>query len=106
MTKFFCYTIYMVMTGRTGRPYFVAKIDFENDRTIELMDEFYRACSAFRYREMMALSRALGISDRTIRAWKYKETFPRWDIALQVIDWVKHGKPMEKVVSRNIVDMF
>jgi hypothetical protein len=97
----------MVMTtARIGRTYFVAKINFENDRKLELLDEFYRVCSTFHYREVMALSRALGISDRTIRAWKYKETFPRWDIAVEVIDWVKRGKPMEKIVSRPIVDMF
>jgi len=77
----------MVMTtARIGRPYFVAKINFKNDRELGLRDEFYKVCATFHYREIMALSRALQISDRTVRAWKYKETFPRWDIALAVID--------------------
>jgi hypothetical protein len=63
------------------------------------MDEFYRTCSTFQYREIMALSRVFGISDRTVRAWKYKENFPRYEIVKQVIDWVKRGKPVKKVTQ-------
>jgi hypothetical protein len=77
------YIIYMVMAiaGR-GRPYFVAEINFDNDRKIELLDEFYKICSTFYYRDIMALGRALRVDHSTVERWKYKVTFPRWDIAV------------------------
>ena len=84
----------MAAVGR-GRPCAVAEIPFSNHRKVELLQEFYGVCATFRYREMMALSRALGINDRTIRRWKYQESFPRWDIAVDVIEWVKQGKPVK-----------
>jgi len=93
--------------NKRGRPYFVADIPFENDTKMQLLDEFYRVCSKFDYRDMVALSRTLSVSDRTIRRWKYKETFPRWDIAVDVIDWYKRGKPMNLVQQKDkITTMF
>jgi hypothetical protein len=68
---------------------------FSNARKVQLLEEFYGVCATFRYPEIMAVSRALGISDRTIRRWKYQESFPRWDIAIDVIEWVRMGKPVE-----------
>jgi hypothetical protein len=61
-----------ILGARTGRPCFVADIPFDNDRKLELLDEFYKVCNTFHYRDMMAVSRAFNISDRTIRRWKYK----------------------------------
>jgi hypothetical protein len=82
-----------VATGGRGRPCAVAEIPFSNDRKVELLQEFYAVCSTFRYRETVALSRALGVHTKTIQNWKYKQSFPRWDIAVDVIEWVKAGKP-------------
>ena len=81
-----------------GRPYAVADIDFSNDAELALWDEFYEACSDLRYVEIMALSRAFGISPNTVERWKYRINFPRKGIAQQVIDWVKQGKPI-RVIS-------
>lgn len=80
--------------AKGGRPYPVALIPFQNSRKVALLAEFYDTCATFHYPEMMALSRALRISDRTIRRWKYQESFPRWDIAVDVIEWVRRGKPI------------
>ena len=80
--------------AKVGRPYPVATIPLSNDRKVGLLEEFWGACADFRYREEMAVSRALGISDRAVRKWKYRESFPRWDIAIDIIEWVKLGKPM------------
>jgi len=82
---------------KVGRPCVVADIDFSNDAELALWDEFYEACSDFRYAEIMALSRAFGISPNTVERWKYRINFPRKGIAQQVIDWVKQGKPMREI---------
>ena len=84
-------------TARAGRPYAVAEIPFQNERKVGLLDEFYDACSSFHYREIMAVSRALRVQPCTVERWKYKETFPRWDIAVDVIEWVNQGKPIRLV---------
>ena len=83
-----------------GRPYFVATMPFQNHRKTELLDEFYTILATFRYREVMAVSRALGVSPRTIERWKYRETFPRWDTALTVIEWHKQGRPVQRRLQR------
>ena len=86
-----------ISISRAGRPYVVADIDFSNDAELALWDEFYEACADFHYAEIMALSRAFGVSPITVERWKYRLTFPRKGIAQQVIDWVNRGKPMRKV---------
>jgi hypothetical protein len=86
-----------VNTVARGRPYYVAILDLNNDRRLNLIDEFYKACRGFHYQEVMQLSRALGMHPTTIYGWKYLITFPRYDIALAIIEWVKQGKPKEKV---------
>ncbi|HUW46816.1 MAG TPA: hypothetical protein VMW50_13585 [Dehalococcoidia bacterium] len=93
--------------AKRGRPYSVAEINFATDSEVKLRMRFYAACSDFHYREIMALSRALGMSSSTVENWKYKITFPSWYIAIQVIDWVKRGKPMREVPPwQSAVDMF
>lgn len=84
-------------TARGGRPYPVALIPFNNERKVGLLDEFWTTCAAFHYRETMAISRALGVEPRTVERWKYRESFPRWDIAVDVIEWVNQGKPVRMV---------
>lgn len=92
------YTYCMALgTARAGRPYAVAEIPFQNERKVGLLEEFYDACSTFHYREIMAVSRALGVTPVTVGNWKYKTTFPRWDMAVDVIEWVKQGKPIRLV---------
>ena len=96
-----------VAVVKSGRPCLVAEIDFQTDSEIELRDKFYKVCSSFHYQEIMALSRALGMSPSTVENWKYKITFPSWYIALQVIDWDERGKPMKKVPPwQSAADMF
>jgi hypothetical protein len=88
-------------TVARGRPYYVALINLDNDRTLRLMDEFYNACRKFHYQEVMQLSRAFHYRPATIYGWKYKITFPKWEIALAVIEWVKQGKPAEKTYQQD-----
>lgn len=91
-----------VATVGAGRPCAVAVIPFQNDRKVGLLEEFYAVCSTFRYRDQMALSRALHITDRAVRSWRYREKFPRWDIAIDVIEWVNQGKPIIMVSPSTI----
>jgi len=86
-----------VPISRAGRPHYVAVVDFSNDAEIAFREEFYRACADFHYREITALSRALGVCNTTILNWKYKFSFPSWYVAYLVIDWVRRGKPMKRV---------
>ena len=93
-----CYIIIIMAVGfiKGGRPYFVAELDYANDRELALTSEFFKVCSRFHYQETMQLSRALGVHERTVMSWKYKERFPSYHTALLVIDWVNRGKPVTK----------
>ena len=88
----------MLKAKRRGRPHLVAIIPFNNQRKVQLLDEFYAIVSTFRYPEVMAVSRGLDVHPRTVDRWKYRESFPRWDIALDVIEWHKQGKPVRRQV--------
>lgn len=92
-----------VAYSRAGRPFLVADIDFSKDRELAFWDEFYRVCSSFHYAEEMAVSRAFGVDPRTVRNWKYRQTYPRKGIAQQIIDWDNQGKPMRKVLPNQTV---
>ena len=81
-----------------GRPCAVAEIPFSNARKVDLIEEFYRVCSTFHYPDIMAVSRGLRVSRNTVERWKYGLSLPRtWDIAIDVIEWVKLGKPKRYV---------
>lgn len=84
-----------------GRPVYVADIPFENDRQMVLLDEFYSIAKRLRYRDIVALARALGMTERTVYAWHYGERFPRYDIMIDVIEWAKRGKPMRKEYQKS-----
>ena len=100
----FCSVYYIVEAmaisySRAGRPYIVADIDFSKDTELAFLDRFFRACADFRYVEIMGLSRAYGVSTRTVENWKYGITSPkRKGIAQQIIDWVEQGKPIKRVL--------
>jgi hypothetical protein len=98
----------MVMAiAKAGRPHAVAEIDYDTDKAVALRAEFYAACSSLNYREIMALSRALGVTPVTVSNWKYKIYFPNYNTAHQVIDWVRRGKPMRlEAPWQSAVDMF
>lgn len=85
-------------TIKSGRPCFIAELDFENDGGLEeLRYRFFEVCDTFHYREIMSLSRALGVHPGTVQNWKYKQTFPDIQIVAQIIDWDKKGRPMKKI---------
>jgi len=86
----------LATVGR-GRPCAVAEIPFSNDRKVRLLEEFYDICATFHYPEIMAVSRGLRVSQNTVERWKYRLSFPRWDIAVDVIEWVRQGKPVKMV---------
>ena len=59
--------------------------------------DFFRIAKSLNYTEIMALSRALRISDSTVYAWHYGERIPKnWGVMLDIIQWGKDGKPVEK----------
>lgn len=80
--------------SRRGRPRFVAQTS-SKDLVLPYYDSFYNACETLKYREIMALSRALGVHSRTVEAWKYKEKRPGFKRMLEVLAWIEAGKPME-----------
>ena len=85
-----------IVAEKRGRPRYVADYTQRTDLSRPYYDEFYKACSTFTYREMVALSRMLGFSLRTIYRWRNNEDFPRnIGTALVVIDWNKQGKPIK-----------
>jgi hypothetical protein len=97
------------IAGGPGRPYLIAEIDFteKSGNGLAVLDDFYAACSVLRYAEIVALSRAIGVTPRTVENWKYKRTMPRFRnidattdwLMCQVINWVKRGKPMHKQLT-------
>jgi hypothetical protein len=85
------------MTGlfvRQGRPPFVAQLDLGRDPELHIAYKFHDACTTLCYRDIMALSRALNVSQRAIESWKYAERMPSFRVMWYVIRWVKQGKPM------------
>lgn len=86
-----------------GRPYYAADIPFKNERRVAFLHEFYKVTATLNYREIMALSRTLRVHPSTVQNWKYRVTFPKWDIAVDVIAWVKRGKPMYLVHQKDKV---
>ena len=80
----------------TGRPYPLAEIPFLNAR-MSILDEFYSVCSTFRHRELVAVSRCLGVHYVTVQRWKYKMTFPSYETVVSVLEWEKRGKPIRMV---------
>jgi len=83
-----------------GRPFYVADIPFDVTTRIQLMTEFYQVTARFKYRDIAALARCLGVHTSTIEKWKYRVSFPRADIAMDVIAWVQRGKPMTLTYQR------
>jgi len=86
----------MLKGERRGRPHLVAIVPFQNQQKVALLDKFYAIVSTFRYQEVMAVSRGMGVHPRTVDRWKYRESFPRWDVALDVIAWYEQGKPVKR----------
>ena len=96
----------MVLATETrGRPRYVADYITNRDLALPLYYEFYEACDMLSYRQMLALSRLLGVSLRTVYRWKAHEDFPRHlNMALTVIDWTKLGKPIKLETQAEIAD--
>jgi hypothetical protein len=79
-----------------GRPCPVA-VMYDARLDVTFYEQFYAACSTFGYRDIMAVSRRLDVSPRTVRNWKYHKTLPVDQIVFAVVEWVKEGKPTEMV---------
>jgi hypothetical protein len=97
---FLCYAILNAMAvscSRAGRPCFVADFDASRDRLLAFWEQFYSICSVFAYRDIVAVSRAYGISTNAVERWKYGINFPKKDRAEEVIEWVAQGKPMKQM---------
>jgi hypothetical protein len=80
---------------RAGRPHVVARLKPQADMELHLRTAFQEATAPFAYREVMALSRALDVTPHTVYNWKYGIKFPRFNIAMLVIEWVKEGAPTD-----------
>ena len=68
----------------------------------DMWNDFHKICSTFHYRDVVALSRALGLSDKTISGWKYCRSKPALPMVLSVIKWGNQGKPMRKMTTNKI----
>ena len=78
-----------------GRPYPMADIPFRLVSDSSIRGEFYDVCRTFHYNDIVAISRALRVTERTVWGWKYQEKFPKYyEMAIDVVDWVKRGKPI------------
>jgi len=82
--------------SKAGRPCFVADFGSTRDKLLAFQDEFYAVCSQFCYRDIVAVSRACGITAHAVELWKYGINFPPKERAEEVLDWVKAGKPMKQ----------
>ena len=93
--------------SKAGRPYAVADMDFSMSNELTFWDKFYKVCSGFHYIDIMAVSRACGVSTITVERWKYGLSFPRREVtARQIIDWDNRGKPINWVSpSEAVSDM-
>ena len=82
--------------GRRGRPMAVAAIDFKGYlySRIDFYNQFYKVCSPLTYREIMALSRVLQRTPRTVQNWKYEKTAPTEPMMRWVIRWAEIGRPL------------
>jgi hypothetical protein len=65
----------------------------------EFWSPFIFACSTFHYREIAALSRALGVNMGTISCWKHQTHRPRAQTAMRILNWFANGKPMRKIYT-------
>jgi len=106
----FYHTIYdnddvAVSSNAPGRPYYRADIPFRNETKVQFLDEFYGAIAKLTYREVMALSRTLSVHPSTIYNWKYRLSFPKYHIAIDIIQWSKRGKPLNKIYQQRTVGM-
>ena len=80
-----------------GRPFHVAVLPPLSNR-VTVHSDFYRVAKSLNYTEIMALARALRLTQRTVYAWHYGERIPRrWGIMLDVIQWGKDGKPLVRL---------
>lgn len=90
--------------GKGRRVYAVAEglgvARFEDD----YYQEFYAACSAFGYKDIMAVSRSLDVTPRTVRNWKYRKTLPQDGIVFGVVSWVREGKPILMIPADQVND--
>jgi hypothetical protein len=87
----------MAQFGETrGRPRYIADDFPTHDPQLPYSYAFHDACQTFSYREMLALSRRLGCSLRTVYRWKNGEKFPRnIGTMLAVVDWTSRGKAIK-----------
>ena len=98
----------MILGHKTpGRPFHVADMPPLSNQ-ITVLSDFYRITKSLNYKEIMALSRALCLTERTVYAWHYGERHPKnWGTILDVIEWGKNGKPLlRRYQSKKMGRMF
>ena len=79
----------------------------ETDRTLGLLDSFFKITSKLRYREIMGLARSLDISYSTVLRWKYRLAKPNFEVMMLVIEWARAGKPLTtRKHEANPISMF
>lgn len=88
---------------RPGRPYYVAIIPI-SDQLLQLKTQFFDIIDSLSYRELRAVSRAVGVHSTTAEGWKYMKHFPRLQTAFDVIAWDRAGRPVQKVYQGMTAD--
>jgi len=87
---------------RTGRPIMAADIPFDNTKQIELLRDFVAALRSLSYKETTGLAYTLGVQRHTVERWKYLVRTPDPFTMMDVIDWVRRGKPSKRVTQDSI----
>ena len=83
-----------------GRPIQAAVIPFDGTAKLRVLQDFNAAIKALSWREVSGLAYTLNRHRDTVARWKYGHQTPSAWTMLEVIDWVRQGKPSRPVIPR------
>lgn len=85
-----------------GRPIQAAAIPFNSDTKMRVLQDFNDAMKSLTWREVTGLAFTLSRHRNTVERWKYGRQTPDALTMLDVIAWVREGKPTRTVYQRDI----
>ena len=83
-----------------GRPIQAAIIPFDSTAKLRVLQDFNTAIKALTWQEVTGLAYTLNRHRDTVARWKYGNQVPNAWTMLEVIDWVRQGKPSRPVIPR------
>jgi len=69
---------------------------------VQLLQDFNDAVKTLTWRECTGLAFTLNRHRNTVERWRYSRQVPNAVTMLEVIDWVRRGKPTRTVYQRQI----